>query len=298
MLTTMSELTVCELNPEHFGIAEGILSTAWFDRAQIEAAFEGRQPARLFVDRLPEPTAALLCHGYEYYVAGSVDAMRLRRFMAEAPAEAGVFAGFYGYAPAGEAWERAIQADYGGRLERVGRRQFHYRADTAPPCALPPGYVLCRVDAALAERVDIELNEHIIKSWGSYTAFATVGLGYCVMAGDELASAAFPASVSARWADVSVVTATPFRRQGLAQAACVAYMDQGLAQGLTIVWDTDDVNLPSGELALKLGFVEQAPFCELAMPERQPLLLSSGRWSRDNRPILGWPGATRWQRAA
>jgi RimJ/RimL family protein N-acetyltransferase len=292
----MSDLTVFELDQGNFDVAEGLFAAAWFDRPQIEAAFEGRQPARLFVDRLPVPTAALLRHGYEYYVVGSAEAISLRRFIAEAPAEADVFADFYGYAPAGVEWEQAIQVDYGGRLERIGRRQFHYRAATAPAYALPPGYTLCRVDVEMAERLDTELNEHVTATWASYAGFAATGLGYCVMAGEEPASAAFPASVSARWADVSVITALPFRRQGLAQAACAAYIEQALALGLILVWDTDDVNVPSGELALKLGFMEKAPFCELAMPDRQPLPLSRGRWWRDDRPVPGWLGAKCWQR--
>lgn len=112
---------IYEAPAQAYGRAEPLFESAWYDRAYIDAVFEGRQRARLFVDDPLAPRAELLCRTYEYFVAGDA-----------APAEAGVFAELYGYVPVGEAWERALLADYGSRLERIGRHAFTYHGQAAP----------------------------------------------------------------------------------------------------------------------------------------------------------------------
>ncbi len=287
---------VIQLGPAQMGLGPEPLDAAWFDRPQIEAALEGRRPVRVFVDRLPEPRSVLLCDPYDYYVAGDPEAGGLRRFIADAPAEAGAFGEVYGFCPVGEPWKQAMLHDYGERLERIGRRQFHYTATSAPRYDPPAGYRLVRIDAGLAQRVDQELNEHIGAVWGGYEPFAAAGLGCCLLAGEAIASAAYPAAVSSRWADANVATAEAFRRRGLARAVCCAYVGECVRRGLKVAWDTDEPNVASAELAQRLGFVEQQAFSELASPGRRPLALSPGLWAWDAAPRPDWPGARRWQR--
>ena len=55
--------------------------------------------------------------------------------------------------------------------------------------------------------------------------------------------------------DISIDTLEPYRRQGYA-ARCVSYMvDEMRRRGKEPVWAAEETNLPSMNLAAKLGFV-------------------------------------------
>ncbi len=230
-----------------FQRAAPLLAATSIERSVIDAALEGRQPARLFVDDARRPTAALLSRTYEYYVAGDPDGMpgaaALRRFIREAPAEAGVFADLYGYVPLTDAWARALLDDHQGGLVEIKRRGFALdtHAETAAPgagrpdgvTARPGGLVVKRIDRPLAERIDTEMRQYVKASWGSYNAFIDGGFGFCALVGDRLASIAFAIAVSARHANIDVETVAPFRRGGLASLVCRAFIDHCRERGLT-----------------------------------------------------------------
>lgn len=289
---------VYELSSDLFHKAEPLFQEAWFDEAQIYAVFEGKQRGRIFVDEVANPTAALICRTYDFYVAGSTDARELRRFIVEAPAEAGVFHELYGYCPIGETWEKALLDDYGGRLEVIERRGFKFPEGAADRVkgwrdSLPAGVEVRALDGELAERVDREMHEMIGFFWGGYDSFDRFGIGYCAIVEGALASVIYSVAVGADQANVSIETAPPFRRKGLANIISMAFIERCIERGIVATWDCDALNLASYDLARKLGFVECAPFSEVAMPGRAPLELSHGLWDKE---AGGWEGLARWQR--
>src|SRR3954453_23006007 len=117
-------MMIYELSRASFTLAAPLFASRWFDEAFIDSIFEGTQDARLFVDDPRQPSAALLCRTYEYYIAGDHTNQALRRFMADAPAEAEVFAELYGYCALSRSWDDALLADHGDRLAPIGRRSF------------------------------------------------------------------------------------------------------------------------------------------------------------------------------
>ena len=289
---------VYELSADLFHKAEPLFRETWFDEAQIYAVFEGNQKGRLFVDDLPNPTAALMCRTYEFYVAGSADARELRRFIAEAPAEAGVFHELYGYCPVGKAWEQALLEDHNQGLEVIDRRSFRFPKEAADQVkgwrdSLPTGTEVRPVDGALAEQIDREMHEMIGFFWGGYESFDRHGFGYCAIVDGQFASVIYTIAVGAEQANVSIETASAFRRKGLAAIVSAAYIEHCLERGLVATWDCDAPNLASYNLARKLGFVEHEPFSELALPGRAPLELSHGLWEKEPG---GWEGLARWSR--
>jgi RimJ/RimL family protein N-acetyltransferase len=289
---------VYELSADLFHKAEPLFRETWFDEAQIYAVFEGKQNGRIFVDDLPNPTAALMCRTYEFYVAGSADAHELRRFIAEAPAEAGVFHELYGYCPVGKAWEQALLEDHNHSLEVIDRRSFRFPNEAADQVkgwrdSLPTGIEVRVVDGELAERIDREMHEMIGFFWGGYEPFDRHGFGYCAIVDGQLASVIYTIAVGANQANVSIETAAAFRRKGLAAIVSAAYIEHCLERGLVATWDCDAPNLASYNLAQKLGFVEHEPFSEFAVPGRAPLELSHGLWEKEPG---GWEGLARWRR--
>lgn len=59
---------ICQLPSHLFHLAQSCFADAWFDRAQIDAVFDDRQPGRIFVDDPDHASAALLCRTYGYFV--------------------------------------------------------------------------------------------------------------------------------------------------------------------------------------------------------------------------------------
>jgi RimJ/RimL family protein N-acetyltransferase len=238
----------------------------------MDAVFEGKQAARMFVDDPDSPTCALMARSYDYFLAGEPSAA-LRRFLREAPAAPGVFSEFYGYVPLNSAWHEALIADHEGELEVIGRRSFRFPAPALTSISnwrerIPAGIEIVTIDAALAPAVDERLHEFIGLLWGTYERFEELGFGFCALSGDRPVSTAFAGVVSEREANLSVGTDPEFRRLGLAFLCSAACIERGLALGRDVTWDCDSHNLPSGELAAKLGFVEEEPFAELAFPNR------------------------------
>jgi len=278
---------VCELPPALFGVAAPLFAPAWFDRAYIDAVLEGRDAGRVFVDDPDAPTAALLCRTFEYYVAGSVqsdESHALRRFIAEAPAEAEVFAALYGYCPLGDPWREVLLADHHGRLAAIGRHGFTFDAaavDTAPGWrrTFPDNVVVARIDRPLARRIDQELGENLGLFWGGYDRFLANAFGFCALVDGAVASVAYAGAVSAREANIVVDTGKGFRRRGLAALACTTFIRHCLERDLLPTWDTDDDNEPSLLLARTLGFRETAPFVQLSPPRGTALPLSTGLWT-------------------
>lgn len=286
---------VYELAPGARSAARALFAAATFDRVYMDAVFEGKQIGRLFVDDPVHPTGALLCRSFDYFAAGE-PAPALRQFIADAPREAGVFdtlgalsdarlaptIAFYGFVPLNDRWANALR-DIHPALETIDRRAFRYGDDGGAPGSAawhaPEGFTLHAIDAALALRIDVELDELIALFWGDYATFATYGFGACAMAGDELASVAYAVTVSDTETNIGVATVEAFQRRGLGAAVCRATIAQALERGLTPTWDCDLVNPRSARLAQRLGFIEQPPFVELGFPDRIGPDRTSGIWS-------------------
>ncbi|MGI8644332.1 MAG: GNAT family N-acetyltransferase [Thermomicrobiales bacterium] len=289
--------TVYELPVERFALAAPVFAGATFDAPYMDAVFEGRSDARIFVDDPERPGAALLCRTYEYFVGGDASTRSLHRFIQEAPAEVDVFQQFYGYVPMTPDWQARLLADHGERLVVIPRRSSHFdlanRWRTAELAITPPEDVaLVPIDAALATRIDDELYGGIGRFWGGYDQFARGGFGFCAMIGETIASIAFAIVVSARQTNIDVETAPAHRRRGLAVLTCAAFVTESLRRGLQPTWDSDAANLASAALARRVGFEEDASFSELASPGRADLNLSHGLWQREERG----DGITAWRR--
>ncbi len=249
---------VYELPRDRFGRAAHLYQNAKFDQPCYDSVFESVQDARLFVDDPDAPSAALMCRSYEYYPAGVVGPA-LRRFITDAPAEAGVFASFYGYVPLNEAWTTALLSDL--PLEIIGRRNFQWQPGTPLidwRAHLPADARIVPVDRALAQRLDRECYPvpFILYDWGSYAAYAAHGFGFALLVGAAIASTITAIAVSQRHALINVATEPPYRRRGLATLVGACFVEATLERGLLPVWDADDTNAGSIALARRVGFTE------------------------------------------
>ncbi len=277
--------TIYELARDQYGRAAHLYRDAKFDQPCYDSVFEGVQDARLFVNDPDTPTAALMCRSYEYYPAGALDPA-LRRFIKDAPAEAEVFASFYGYVPLNEAWRAALLSDL--PLEIIGRRNFQWQPGTPLidwRALLPPDATVVPVDRALAQRLDRDCYPvpFILYDWGSYPAYEARGFGFALLIGAAIASTITAITVSQRHALINVATEPPYRRRGLATLVSACFVAATLERGLLPVWDADDANAGSIALARRVGFTEAEPFVELALPDRAKPEPTRGVWSGTRR---------------
>lgn len=272
--------TIHELAPASFPVVRPLFDAVWFDEAQIGAVLQGKQAGRVFVDDPDRPRAALLCRTYGFYPAGDPANAALRAFVADAPAEADVFDGRYGYmvdAP----WRSALLADGGNALTIIDRRAFRFPDDAPTPNAVPPpDATVVAIDAPLAGRIDRKLGHLIGLFWGDHGRFGEGGFGFCTLVGESVASVAYAIAVSDRTANIDVETAHPYRRRGLAVLTSFAFVADCRRRGLKATWGCDATNPASAALAAKLGFVEDPPHFQLSPTAGAAKVRSQGRWTK------------------
>jgi RimJ/RimL family protein N-acetyltransferase len=288
---------VYELPFERFSLVMPLFERAWFDEMFIMPALKGEQPGRVVVDRVDSPTAAILFRTYGFYIAGSPDALGLRQFIKEAPAEVGTFQHFHGFVPIDPAWESVLLDDFSNQLMLLKR--CNYRWPGAPlidwRSLLPDGVSIIPIDAALAQRLDQDWNEVIGLLWSGYDRFERDGYGFCLKVENELASLVATDGVGEGLVNIGVRTAEKFQRRGYARLVCSAFIEHTLTRGLLPVWDCEDRNARSKALAEHLGFVQERPFTELCVsePPYGKLKLAERAWT--GAPAAS--GTTVWTRS-
>lgn len=270
---------IYELLPGSFPVVRPLYEVVWFDEAQIGAVLEGKQTGRVFVDDPDRPRAALVCRTYGFYPAGDAANAALRRFIADAPAEARVFDQLYGYM-VDEPWRDALVRDRGDALTTIGRRAFRFPDDAPAPTVVPvPGTTVVAIDVPLAARIDRELGQLIGLFWGDHGRFGDGGFGLCTLLGESIASVAYAIAVGARSANIDVETAALFRRRGLSTLTSAGFVAECRRRGLTATWGCEAANAASAALAAKLGFVEDPPHVQLSPAGGTTKVRSRGRWT-------------------
>ncbi len=259
--------------------AAPLFAAQTYDQPFRESVFEGTLKVPVLVDHLTAPTAAVICQPFYFFLAGPV-APGLRAFLKDAPEESGVFAHYYAYATDSADWCDALMADRD--FMKLDRCDFKWPDGQPAPqwrSRLPEGGTMARIDGALAERIDRELNEHISANWGDYATFDAHGSGQALLIDGQIASAAYTCGASRRQANVGIVTAEGQRGRGLATLTCAALIDHLTARGVQPTWCSDAINTASVALARKLGFVEDKPYWQVGPHWGQSLALTRGLWT-------------------
>lgn len=215
-------------------------------RAIVEAAVEGRQGR---VERDGEVVRlGLGC--YEVF-GGDPESPGARRLVegAARPREL-----IYGNDPA---W-RALILDVHGHgvfdrpMDELDPSGLDDATLAAVEAGLPPDLALRRLDAGLAAQLDGELEPHGLQVFPSAAALAAEGLGFGIVQGDRLASAATSYTRSSHYVEVAIATRPAFRGRGLAAIAGAALMRECLRLGLEPCWSAS--NPVSKRLARRLGY--------------------------------------------
>jgi GNAT superfamily N-acetyltransferase len=223
-------------------------------RAVVEAAVEGR----LGQARHERDAARLSIGCYEIF--GGDPRSRAARALVEEAARPRELV--YGN---DQGWRRLILDVHGDAV--VDRPMREYDPSGLDPAslsrledALPGGFTLHALDSSLAAQLGDDLVPHALQVYESVPDFLAHGLGYGVVCGDRLASAATSYTRSSGSVEVAIATRPEFRGRGLAAAAAARLLRECMTVGLVPRWSAS--NPVSQRLALRLGY-RPAGVCEV-----------------------------------
>jgi GNAT superfamily N-acetyltransferase len=151
-------------------------------------------------------------------------------------------------APLGE----LIQAERGERVRYYGDVYFTL-SQPAQVYRHPAVRLLTLEDTGLLGAAPEELRG---AGFGSTRALLAEGVVACAVIGGQVVAIAHTSAISARYADIGVVTAPEWRGRGLATAAAALVAERVQLRGLTPVWSAGEDNWASLRVAEKVGYAE------------------------------------------
>ncbi|MFN8508182.1 MAG: GNAT family N-acetyltransferase [Dehalococcoidia bacterium] len=222
--------------------------------AFVHSVIDGTMPGTAFADRADNPRSAIVCNeGGFWHAVGEPDAAFARDVAGELPAlvrypGTAVWASTPG-------WDAALGEVFALRRERL---EYTTPEQFAPRRALPRGYRIAPIDAAIAGKFDGAVDPWVVKIWGGPERFAERAFGFAVMDGERLTSFCCPCAIGGPVglveAEVEVGTNDAYRRMGLARAASIDYFEECQRRGLRPSWTCGADNIASHHLAISLGF--------------------------------------------
>ncbi len=148
--------------------------------------------------------------------------------------------------------EKIIEREMGVRLRYL---EAVYHVLTKPVSAFHNETVrqLALADLELLQSAPSEFSDSL---WGSPRALLSEGIVACAIVSEKIVASAFTAARSERYADIGVYTHKDFRCRGFATAAASIVARRVQEAGQTPAWGAGEDNIPSLQVARKLGFNE------------------------------------------
>jgi RimJ/RimL family protein N-acetyltransferase len=245
------------------------------------SVLEGNNPGWVWVDDPAAPQTSFMISPEGCYLAGNPSNDSFNRAL-NAAIQTGKILGPdipLALILASDDWITALSAISQPRTAvPIARRHYVYPATSSAPAqaALPDGFTLHRIDAALLERPGLTIPEHvrgwISNNWGSTEAYWRDGFGFATVHQDEIVCWSLADCVSTLGCEIGIHTAQDYRRRGLAAITVAAAVDHALGRGLPLVgWQCSEDNPGSWGTAEKVGFtLERCYILYYVMPaERQ-----------------------------
>ncbi len=260
----MKNKSMIEIRTDQFNSVRPLFSTLSHNRSIVFSVLEGNSPGCVFVDDPVHPRAVFLNSITEFnFLAGDPcnKAFNLQ-VKSRLDTDLRPSSQYLLLFPANEPWREAIEAVWGSLLgEWASRLEYDYPPppQQAPDHwqeAIPAGFTVQRYDSSLAASAP-----GLADFWFNVESFLAKGFGFAALHGDQPVSRCHTVVVGDNLAEISIDTEEAYRRKGLAQLVCRAFIEHSLEAGTRPHWSCWGNNTPSRELAKKLGFVvkEEAP---------------------------------------
>jgi hypothetical protein len=241
-------------------IAADLTRGAHCEKALLQTAVADETDGEVYVENGTSPTFAFAVYNNEATVVGEPPSIEtLDRFIA------GIlqyrrYRMFSHVGCPSTAWRDRLLALRSTRLRCAERIAYTYSCGSAlKPNAnsATPEFALRAMDYDLADSICAESHSDFYDfraAWKSPDEFARRGIGYCVVAGNEVASVAFSCFPVTQLMEIATATKGKFRRLGLASAACAKLMEYCLLRDIEPLWSCYASNVASNDFAKRLGF--------------------------------------------
>ena len=240
----------------------------------VQAAIEGNNLGRIFVDDVNQPRTAFALTVEGYLLAGEYDNATINaalgRFLREKIFTGEVFVvcdWAMSLAVHPEAWEALLpELIPTHEVEKIKR--YHYLCSTVKldwRKNIAEGYTVRRVDRTVLDNAADDVVRgwmDIEEVWGTVGDYLQQGVSYSVLYEGEMVAWCTPDCVAGERIDVGIMTHPAHRRRGLASVAAAAVVEECLNQGFSAVgWHCNAENVGSWKTAEKVGFERN---CEYA----------------------------------
>jgi len=254
-----------ELHPDQYRRIEPLVHGSGMSShlAFVYELLEIRKKGTIYVDQSDQPKTALVCNETGFFFAfGEPDESIVRPTLEdlgnykEWPYIAGLFAST-------PAWNGVLeQTLLPLGASRTGRLGFELLAKPEPP-AIPDGYTLEPISAALAETIldgtgtdGYGIDPWFIHICGGAEGYAAHNLGLALMYQGQIASLCGFCALANGEVELELGTVPAHRGKNLALVVSLAFMNQCERLGLRPVYTCTSTNTPSVSVAHKLGYKE------------------------------------------
>jgi RimJ/RimL family protein N-acetyltransferase len=269
-----------ELNGDEFYKVKSLLLNVKNIPVLVYSVLENKQSGRVFVDNKTTPNVSLIASkGGNYFLIGAESNQDFNKFLSEFLLNSQNHTNFYDLYTSSQTWIQKLEALLAGHIVKLSRTPFIFNQSrfsffSAWRNRIPDGFVLKRIDEALFEKYRVEVDPSYGYLWDSPNNFVSNGFGFCLLHENEFASVCNSGCVGGGYAEIDIKTFEPFKRQGFATITCSAFIEHCLNNNLKPDWHCDSGNLPSIELASKLGFERQENFNILWWHENKNVIAS------------------------
>ena len=220
------------------------------DSPVLWAVFEGRNEGKALVDNVRKPSQCVVrTDAVLTYASRRIGQEFLIETIANFRQQGSVWLVWPPTLPAG------VLVPEGGvftkRLEFY-RIDPHSRNLSDLRDCLPDGFEIRPIDRRTLKRC--EWRSEMEFYCGSLDNFLVNGIGLCLMRGDEIIVEAYASSFGAGRAEIGAITRKTYRSKGYASIACAYLIQMCDRRGYQPYWSCDDENIPSRQVARKLGF--------------------------------------------
>jgi RimJ/RimL family protein N-acetyltransferase len=231
----------------------------------LQAILAGNVSAQIFVDNTRQPQIAFTWSGHRFYAAGSpgnVDLIQAARkvFLEyfSVPAWKSGIDSYVIYYPS-DKWEGFIKTMLDQKYPIKLLRSYYTHKNTVRiPPAIPEGYVIQAVDAALLARKwqNLEfLTDEMVSERESVEDFLAKSFGICLTRGDQIIGWCLSEYNTGHRCEVGIATEEDYQQRGFATILAANFVEVARSKGFArIGWHSSASNTASGATALKAGF--------------------------------------------
>lgn len=224
------------------------------------AVVEGKQPGKIYADNNINPSSCLiLCKSGKYLVAGDTSNTAFNEFLSDYLYDSNNHNRYFDLYSSSKDWIREIDEILLDNAAKLSRQLFYLDSSNFYNILdintiLPEGFELKKLDSDLFEKYSGEMDNSYCDLWESSNNFIKNGFGFCILKNNEFVSVCNTYYVREGFAEIDIVTNKKFRNKGFALITCAEFIKHCLQNNITPVWDCDDGNEASKNLAKKLGF--------------------------------------------